>query len=370
VLGVPSTATAEEIRLAFRARAMESHPDQGAGGGNGETFRLIREAYEVLRDPRRRMAYDATRHAAGEHASANGSSGADGFVERRAAGGVESGPAPASDSRFEGAPGAGPRPDDGARAAPRSSPRPTNGTRMHWDRSAWRTAAWSQARRAFHGGSSRLWPLVAAGLALLLIVAIGSLWSAHRQLDDRQGIVADLYHRLSRLADEHAELRSRYRSLAFLDLERAQRRGSAGWGGPITADIARAIFRFDIGFAGGAIDLGPATTQELTRAMVEIAAQIDRLPPESEWMIVLEAQAARAAIADQVAVESWEAGLLRLATVLDHLLAQGLPGERVAIRFNAGFAADPSPGDATTSTDSPAEGAFDRVTIQLLCCVD
>ena len=199
---------------------------------------------------------------------------------------------------------------------------------------------------------------------------MGSLWSAHRQLDDRQGIVAELYQRLSRLADEHAELRSRYRSLAFLDLERAQRRGSAGWGGPITADVARAILRFDIGFAGGDIDLTTAATQELTRAMVEIAAQIDRLPPESEWMIVLEAQAARAAIADQVAVESWEPGLLRLATVLDHLLAQGLPGERVAIRFNAGFAADPSPGDPPASSDAPGQGAFDRVTIQLLCCVD
>jgi hypothetical protein len=370
VLGVPRTATAEEIRLAFRARAMESHPDQGASAGNGETFRLIREAYEVLRDPRRRMAYDASSHATGEDASADGPAGTAGFDKRRTAGGVGSGTEPASESRFEGGPGAGQRPDDGARSAPRPSPGPSSGARTDQaGGSAGLTAAWSQARRAFRGGSSRLWPLVAAGLALLLIVAMGSLWSAHRQLDDRQGIVADLYQRLSRLADEHAELRSRYRSLAFLDLERAQRRGSAGWGGPITADVARAIHRFDINFAGGDIDLAPAATQELSRAMVEIAAQIDRLPPESEWMIVLEAQAARAAIADQVAVESWEPGLLRLATVLDHLLAQGLPGERVAIRFNAGFVADP-PGDAPTSTDSPGQGAFDRVTVQLLCCVD
>jgi molecular chaperone DnaJ len=53
VLGLSHTATADEIRLAFRARAMESHPDQAGDRADGETFRLIREAFEVLRDPRR-----------------------------------------------------------------------------------------------------------------------------------------------------------------------------------------------------------------------------------------------------------------------------------------------------------------------------
>lgn len=205
---------------------------------------------------------------------------------------------------------------------------------------------------------------------LLLLVALGSLWSANRQLDDRQAVVADLYDRLSRLGEEQAELRSRYRSIAFLDLERALRRGSAVAGNPVTADATRAAYRVDIPFAADRFDLGQGEEQGLARALVEIAGAIDRLPPDGEWLIVLEAQAARATFAGQVAVESWEAALLRLATVLDALLAQDLPGERIAVRFNAGFAASEAIGDPTATSEPGPTGAYDRVSVQLLCCID
>lgn len=379
VLGVSHTATADEIRLAFRARAMESHPDQAGDRGDAETFRLIREAYEVLRDPRRRMAYDASGLAAWERAPGGETGWADGAddLRRASSGATGRGPGPTYDNRFEATIDAEPRPSNGAGPGPGDGSGPhASGNGAAYDpafASAGRASARPRRRKATRAGSSRLWPLVAAGLALLLLVVLGSLWSAHRQLDDRQGIVADLYERLSRMGEEQAELRSRYRSLALLDLERALRLGAAASSSPITADTGRAAYRFDVAFAGGSADLGPSEAPGLARALVEIAGQIDRLPPEAEWLIVIEAQAARAAYADQVAVESWEPALFRLATVLDELLAQGLPGERIAIRFNAGFAQiETLEALSSDALPSAATGPdpFDRVSIQLLCCVE
>jgi curved DNA-binding protein CbpA len=57
VLGVARQAPAEEIARAFRRAARASHPDSG-GVGSAERFRAVSDAYDVLRDPRRRAVYD------------------------------------------------------------------------------------------------------------------------------------------------------------------------------------------------------------------------------------------------------------------------------------------------------------------------
>jgi molecular chaperone DnaJ len=56
ILGVSSDASMEEIKLAFRRRAMELHPDRSGLGG--EPFRQVQEAYSVLSDPEERQRYD------------------------------------------------------------------------------------------------------------------------------------------------------------------------------------------------------------------------------------------------------------------------------------------------------------------------
>ena len=53
VLGVPARVSLEELKLAFRRRALETHPDQG---GDAEAFRRLLEAYEEAQRRVRRPA--------------------------------------------------------------------------------------------------------------------------------------------------------------------------------------------------------------------------------------------------------------------------------------------------------------------------
>jgi curved DNA-binding protein CbpA len=57
VLGVPRQASAAEIARAYRRAARASHPDSG-GAGSAERFQAVSDAYDELRDPRRRAVYD------------------------------------------------------------------------------------------------------------------------------------------------------------------------------------------------------------------------------------------------------------------------------------------------------------------------
>jgi len=71
VLGVPSTATQREIKIAYRKAARISHPDHG---GDPAMFRKVTEAYEVLNDPDARRSYDMSYRPAAGRATATGSS--------------------------------------------------------------------------------------------------------------------------------------------------------------------------------------------------------------------------------------------------------------------------------------------------------
>ncbi|KAH9852145.1 DnaJ-domain-containing protein [Lenzites betulinus] len=65
ILGVPQNATADEVRRAYKIRALETHPDKlPVGSDEAEInaaeseFRDVRTAFEVLGDPAKRKAYD------------------------------------------------------------------------------------------------------------------------------------------------------------------------------------------------------------------------------------------------------------------------------------------------------------------------
>ena len=60
ILGVSKSASADEIKRAYRKAAMEHHPDKH--GGDDAKFKELGEAYEVLKDPQKRAGFDQYGH--------------------------------------------------------------------------------------------------------------------------------------------------------------------------------------------------------------------------------------------------------------------------------------------------------------------
>ena len=79
MLGVGSTADDAMLKSAYRKLAMQYHPDRNPGNKEAESkFKDINQAYEILKDPQKRAAYDRYGHAAFQNGG-NGGGAGDGF---------------------------------------------------------------------------------------------------------------------------------------------------------------------------------------------------------------------------------------------------------------------------------------------------
>ncbi|KRG42366.1 cytochrome C biogenesis protein [Stenotrophomonas panacihumi] len=129
-LGVEPSAGEAEIKTAYRRLARKYHPDVSKEAGAEDKFKAVNEAYEALRDPQKRAAYDQLRaqgYRPGEEFHAppnfNGGQGFD-FEEIFGNGGAGGGFSDFFESLFagqrggraRGGPGAGPQPRGDTRA--------------------------------------------------------------------------------------------------------------------------------------------------------------------------------------------------------------------------------------------------------------
>src|SRR5688500_18806875 len=80
LLGVPRGADEATIKAAYRRLAKECHPDRHNGCRDQEArFKAISEAYDCLKDPQKRAAYDRFGKAAFQNGGAQGPFGGQGF---------------------------------------------------------------------------------------------------------------------------------------------------------------------------------------------------------------------------------------------------------------------------------------------------
>ncbi len=80
ILEVSKSASADDIKKAYRKKALQYHPDKNPGDKQSEEkFKEAAEAYEVLSDPQKRQRYDQYGHAGVGGASGNGGYGGGGM---------------------------------------------------------------------------------------------------------------------------------------------------------------------------------------------------------------------------------------------------------------------------------------------------
>jgi outer membrane protein OmpA-like peptidoglycan-associated protein len=282
-LGVDRTASAEDLKAAFRQRAKALHPDGNGAVGDEAAFRALLEAYEALRDPHVRLRYDADALAG----------------ERR-------------------------RTTEPSDPPPDATP----------DQSSWPDLEWLEASLRWIGPQAL--PVAIPILALALLVAVGLLGVAWSRVEGRDRAIAELSHRL----EEHGT-------------------PTTAAAGPVSdGNTVPQVYQSALDFPTGSADLDPSTRARLDAVTGELRRAIGGLPSGRAWLVSIESGLDRAADRRGLLVNDWELALLRVRVTAQYLVAQGIPAERLVVRFHAG--ALPTPGSSAR---------LPGVALKLVCCL-
>jgi chemotaxis protein MotB len=155
------------------------------------------------------------------------------------------------------------------------------------------------------------------------------LAAAETRVDEQQDEIEGLDERLARALKAQVEELEQYRSEFFGRL-----RAALGDRPDLRIVGDRFVLQSELLFASGSAKLDPrgeAELRALARTLEEVAAQI---PPEVDWILRIDGHTDRLPIRDGLFASNWELSVARAISVLEFLIRQGIPPQRLAA---AGF---------------------------------
>lgn len=156
-----------------------------------------------------------------------------------------------------------------------------------------------------------------------------TLQASERLSEEQKVQISALGNRLNAaLAGKVQEL-SRYRSEFFGRL-----REVLGSRPDIRIVGDRFVFQSEVLFESGSADIGAAGAEQLTRVAAALRELSAKIPPDIDWVLRVDGHTDRVPIATARFPSNWELSAARAISVVRHLMAQGLPANRLAA---AGF---------------------------------
>jgi chemotaxis protein MotB len=160
----------------------------------------------------------------------------------------------------------------------------------------------------------------------------GLLGEAEEKDKDKEAVIADLGRRLNRALASKVEELSRYRSEFFGRL-----REVLGDRRDVQVVGDRFVFQSEIFFDSASADLGEGGKEQLGKLATALTEIAKRIPPEINWVLRVDGHTDRRPISTPRFPSNWELSAARAISVVQYLIQQGVPAERLVA---AGFGAE------------------------------